>query len=69
VFNIQLFIPRNFIDPPLPTALGYNEILAFLMPMPETAMHKNNRFKLWENDVRLTGQSPIMQFVSEAFPK
>jgi hypothetical protein len=58
--HIPDFVCRNFLGPKFGPSLRQFEISA-IMSMPETAIHKNYRSVLRENQVRLSGQLPVMQ--------
>lgn len=57
-------VAADFIQPELRAGFGHDEVTAAFVLVPETAVHKDNRFVFWEDNVRLSGKAFGMKAVA-----
>ena len=63
---ITFLIPFNFLLPKVDVGLRQTEVFAILMTMPETAVHKDHRTVFTQHQIRMTGQTWMVEPIAEA---
>jgi hypothetical protein len=63
---VTFFIPVYFLCPEFRIGLGQTEILAPIVPMPETAIYKDTGPVLAQYDVRMPRQTGIVHPIAES---
>ena len=56
-------------NPTYPHFFRQTEVFAILMAMPETAVHKNDRAVFTQHQIRMTGQTWMVEPIAEATTK
>ena len=63
---ITFLIPFNFLLPKVDVSLRQAEVFAILMTMPKTAVHKDDRAVFTQHQIRMTGQTWMVELIAEA---
>ena len=63
---ISFLIPFNFLLPKLYVCLGQTEVFAIFMTVPETTVHKDDRAVFTQHQIRMTGQTWMVEPIAEA---
>ena len=66
--GIPLPVAPKFVVPEVRSCLGQAEVWAAFVPVPEAAMHKDDRTPLGQDEIRFPGKFPAMQTEAEAAP-
>ena len=66
LFLIPFFVTLDFLLPKISIRLGYPEVLAAFVPMPEATVDKHTRAVLAQHNVRMARQPWIVQPVSKS---
>ena len=63
---VTLLVPLNFLLPKLNVGFRQTEVFAILMTMSETAVHKDDRTVFTQHQIRMTGQTWMVEPIAEA---
>ena len=66
LFLVTLFVTHDFLLPKVGIRLRKSEVLTAIMSVPEAAVDKHTRAVLAQHDIGMTGQTRIVQSVSES---
>jgi hypothetical protein len=66
--GIPFPVPSELVIPEFRSCLGQAEVWAPLVPVPEAAMHKDDRSPFGQDEVRLPGKLPAMKAETVAVP-
>ena len=66
LFLVTLFVTHDFLLPKVGIRLRKSEVLTAIMSVPKAAVDKHTRAVLAQHDIGMTGQTGIVQPVSES---
>ena len=67
--DVSLFVAVDFLFPKVGVGLGHLEVGASVMPMPEATVDEDDCAVFAQNDVRMTGESGMVEAIAEAAGK
>ena len=65
-FLVALFVSLDFLLPEVCVRLGHPEVLTAIMSVPKAAVDKHTRAVLAQHDIGMTGQTGIVQPITES---
>lgn len=65
-FLVALTVTTDFLLPEVRVRLGYDEVTATFMPVPEASVHEDYRAVARQHEVRTSGQACIVEPVAKA---